>query len=78
MYIKICMYFVDKIRALIIERLLTVPELTKQEANYLVNYAIDFFTNKGIPVAECLEEYVDKVFEYANFLIKFKTTKIWH
>lgn len=77
-YVKICMNVNDKIRALIIERLLTVPELTKQDADYLVNYTTDFFTNKGIPVAECLEEYVDKVFEYTNFLIKFKTTKIWY
>lgn len=74
-YVKICMNVNDKIRALIIERLLTAPELTKQDANYLVNYTMDFFTNKGISTAEILAEYVDKVFEYANFLIKYKFTQ---
>jgi hypothetical protein len=77
-YTKFCMNFADKIGDLIIERLLTAHELTEQDAKCLRNYTIKFFADKGIPVAECLEEYVDKVFEYANFLIKFKTTKIWH
>lgn len=77
MYTKICAYFVNKIGDLIIE-MLTSHELTEQDAKCLRNYTIKFFSDKGIPVAECLEEYVDKVFEYANFLIKFKTTKIWH
>ena len=77
-YTKICMNFVNKIGDLVIEKLLTVHELTEQDAKCLRNYTIKFFADKGISVAECLEEYVDKVFEYANFLIKFKTTKIWH
>lgn len=78
MYTKICAYFVDKIGDLIIERLLIKSELTEQDTKVLINYTIKFFADKGIPIAECLREYVDKVFEYANFLIKFKTTKIWH